>query len=218
MALTIRSGGNTGSQQAYRSSVEAIIRDIRQTRTGRLVLAYLNRASFDVVIEPNLDPGGTNNAFERGASHVHSGNTRLNQAARGTRSMVEFSASRIHRKGVQFALHEVLLHELCHSLRTVNGRNRFNSAGNLLPMTGGFGNVEEFFAAMVTSVHSSELGRPALGNHGTWRLPSVDRLRKAPFDTRLRQFNTSMAGFTADIRRIPASVAPFNPFRDIATP
>lgn len=218
MAITIRSGGAAAAQTQYRTEVQGVLNEVRRTRTGRLVLSYLNHAAHDVVIEPNLAADGHNNAFERAASHVHGGNTRVGVAARGSRSMVEFSVRRLRGTGVQFAPHEVLLHELCHSLRTVMGRTRYNGAGDSFPMAGGFENVEEFFAAMVTSVHSSELGRRALGNHGQWPLPSVDALRRPPFDTRLRNFNTSMPAFTRDIRNIPADIAPFNPFRDVAAP
>ncbi len=219
MAINIRSGGPAAGQRRYRDSVQAILVTIRRSQTGRLVMDRLGRAAFDVIVEPNLEADGFNNAFEQAASHSHSGNQRLGTSARGTRSLIAYSPRRLTGRGVQFAFDEVLLHELCHSLRTVYGRIRFgNAAGDLLPMAGGFDNVEEFFAAMVTSVHSSELGRPALGNHASWRLPSVDLLRKPPFDTRLRQFNVSMPDFCRDLRAIPAAVAPFNPFRDIAAP
>lgn len=219
MAITIRSGGSASSRKRFKTSVEAVLKDVGRTRTGKIVLTRLNAATYDVIIEPNLEPGGFNNAFEEAASHVHSGNTRLGHSARGTRSIVSYSPKRLSGKGVQMALHEVLLHELCHSLRTVYGRSRFkNRAGDLLPMSGNFSNVEEFFAAMVTSVHSSELGRPALGDHGTWKLPSVDSLRKAPFDRRLREFNTSMPDLCRELRAIPPVVAPFNPFRDVSAP
>ncbi len=219
MAINIRSGGPAASQRRYREGVQSILVTIRRTETGRLVMDRLARAPFDVVVEPNLEADGFNNAFERAASHAHSGNARLGTSARGTRSLIAYSSRRLTGRGVQFAFDEALLHELCHSLRTVYGRRRLeNSTGDFLPMAGGFENVEEFFAAMVTSVHSSELGRPALGNHGSWRLPSVDLLRKPPFDTRLRQFNVSMPEFCRDLRSISAAVAPFNPFRDIAAP
>lgn len=218
MAITIRSGGSAQAQNRYRASVTQVLADVRRTQTGRLVLEFLNAAPFDVVIEPNLQAGGFDNAFERPASRVHGGNARLGTSARGTRSMVQFSPNRLSGRGVQFQPHEVLLHELCHSLRSVTGSSRYDGSGNDRAIAGNFTSVEEFFAAMVTSVHSSELGRPALGNHGQWALPSVDRLRKRPFNTRLREFNQSMPRFCERLRAIPAVVAPFNPFRDIAAP
>ena len=217
MTIQIRSGGSASIQVRYRLSIYAVLRDVRRTQTGRIVLNLLDQAGYDVIIEPNLDPAGSNNASEIGASGVHEGNARLGVSARGTRSFVAYSPNRLTGRGVGMGRDEVLLHELCHSLRTVNGRMRKRSNGQLLAMAGGFHNVEEFFAAMVTNVHSSELGRPARGDHGTGRLRSIDQLRKPPFDRRLRQFSISMPVLCRQLAALPPTVAPFNPFRDIAT-
>jgi hypothetical protein len=78
-----------------------------------------------------------------------------------------------------------------------------------------FGNVEEFFSAMVASVHSSELGRAALGNHGQWPLRDPAVLQRPPYSTRLREVWTRMPLFAADLAAIPPAVAAFNPFRDV---
>jgi hypothetical protein len=217
MAIVIRSGGSKSAQQRYKSSIEAVLMEVRQTRTGRIVLDRLARAPFDVIVEPNLAADGFDNAMENAASHVHSGNNDLGKSARGSRSMVEFSPGRVGKKQLFGAPHEFLIHELSHSLRTVYGASRLTKSGDLLPMSGDFGNVEEFFATMVTSVHSSELGRTVFGNHGNWKLPSVDLLRKPPFDRRLREFNVSMPDFCKEMSTISHKTAPFNPFRDIST-
>lgn len=213
MALVIQGDGEGGADGDFFKSVVPIVANIKTTQTGRLVLRLIDAAPYDVVIQPNTDPNGAGNAFATPASVVHAGNAKLDKAARGTRSFIEFSPGRLSGKGVQFAHHEVLLHELCHGLRQATGRERLRN-GNPLKMAS-FDNVEEFFAAMVTSVHSSELGRPALGNHGSWALPSVDRLRQAPFNTRLRQFRVSMPVLCKELANIPPNVAAFNPFRDI---
>ena len=216
MAITIRSGGSQASQQKFKVSIEALLSQIRMAKTGRILLRRLYDASYDVIIEPNLDPGGFNNAYESAASHVHAGNAVLNKAARGTRSIVEFSPNRLSRRQNLGAPHEVLFHELAHSLRTVTGRTRYDSSGNLKKMSGDYGNVEEFFAIMLTNVYSSELKRPVFGNHGMWKLKSMDQLRKPPFDRRLRDFAVSMPDLCRELAAIPAKEVAFNPFRDIA--
>jgi len=118
----------------------------------------------------------------------------------------------------QGSSNEVLLHELAHALRQINGAERYSrdAAGNrvLLPMAS-FENVEEFFAVMVASVHSSELGRAALGNHGQWRLRDPNVLQRPPYSTRLRQIWQRMPRFAAGMAAIPVNVAAFNPFRDV---
>ena len=74
----------------------------------------------------------------------------------------------LRNRGIQGRNDEVLLHELCHSLRQISGVERYRRTrgGGVTPleMSGGFANIEEFFAVMVTSVYSSELGRRPLGN------------------------------------------------------
>lgn len=217
MAIQIRSRGPAAAQARFTASVQAIFPAIRRTHTGRLILEWLNRAPYDTIIEP-YSGHDYNNADEIGASESHAGNDRLGTSARGTRAFVGFSPNNLSGHGVGNRPDEVLLHELCHGLRSVYGWERYDHAGNYLRMAGGFDDVEEFFAIMVTSVHSSELGRGARGDHGNWRLPSEDLLRKHPYDTRLRQFNTSMPVLCSQLRGIPANVAPFNPFRDIAAP
>jgi hypothetical protein len=111
---------------------------------------------------------------------------------------------------------EVLVHELAHALRQINGVERYegrDAAGHpLLLRIVSFGNVEEFFAAMVASVHSSELGRPALGNHGQWPLRDPGVLQHPPYSTRLSEFRVQMPDLTRELAGIPAA---FNPFRDV---
>jgi hypothetical protein len=220
MDIGVRSKGTTAQQARFESSVRPILATIGTTVTGQTVLQWIYRAAYKVWIEENLDftPNGYNNASTVSASNSHAGTAHLGRSARGTRAFIGYSPNRLRGRGVQFARDEVLLHELCHALRAIYGWERHNSSGGALAMSGHFDNVEEFFAAMVTSVHSSEQGRAALGDHGDWPLRSQDMLKERPFITRLREFNIAMPAFCKELSNIPAAVAAFNPFRDIAPP
>lgn len=222
MTLVIRSGGSDEAREAYRASVEAVLATIRQTRSGAALLTHLEASPRTARIVPfgprDLAENGLDNAFAQPMSGA-SGSLTLERTGAGTGSEIHFGVRTLRERGVQARRDEVLVHELAHALRQLTGTERFERApgggARLMRMAGGFDTVEEFFAAMVGSVYSSELGRPPLGNHdsATIRDPSV--LARPPFSTRLREARARMPAFTADIAAIPAGVAPFNPFRDV---
>ncbi len=218
MTLRIDSRGSQEQQNAYRRAIEAVLLNVRRTRTGRIVITYIERSARIVTIVPYTSGG--RNAEAVPGSQAASGTFSSERVARGTNSRVRFSvgSSVMPANWPQGSSDEVLVHELSHALRQINGAERYsrNAAGArvLLPIAS-FENVEEFFAAMVASVHSSELGRAALGNHGQWRLRDPDVLQRPPFSTRLRQIWVRMPQFAADMAAIPANVAAFNPFRDV---
>ncbi|WP_452220832.1 M91 family zinc metallopeptidase [Lacinutrix salivirga] len=217
MAIRIRSRGSQPLQQRYEQSIQAVINDIQVTNTGRIVVRHLERSSRRVTISPYLAAGG-NNASATPGNELSGGTFTADRIASGTGSKIAFSVERSTMSAhvPQGTADEVLLHEMSHALRQVTGTERLarvNGTVTLLPMAS-YENVEEFFAAMVASVHSSELGRALLGNHGSWPLRNPEVLNRPPFSTRLRQICERMPDFTRELAQIPVSVAPFNPFRN----
>ena len=227
MTLTIRSRGSDAQQMRYRVSIERVLEQIRRTRTGRIVLKTLEASPRRVVISPytralrnRLGP----NASATPGNEDASGTFGAGRTASGTGSFVNFSPGVINWHSPGGTDDEVLLHELCHSLRQTQGAERYsrNAAGNrvLTPMIQGsggrvgFDNIEEFFAIMVTSIHSSELGRRPRGNHSRSGIPNPDVLRRRPYSTRLRQISVRMPELYRSLRSIDRITAPFNPFRD----
>jgi hypothetical protein len=55
---------------------------------------------------------------------------------------------------------EVLLHELTHATRKLRG------VVHRMPVSGGYGNLEEFLATLVANIYRSEKGKPPLDYHG----------------------------------------------------
>jgi hypothetical protein len=223
MTLQIRSVGSDEQQDRYQTTIEQLLIRIRTTTTGTIVINRVENSARRVRIVPfgrsDVAEHGFNNAVTLPMSEEASGTFGAGAAAAGTRSEIHFSVGNLRTQGVQAEDHEVLLHELCHSLRQISGVERYvrdGAAGrDLLSMAGGFDTVEEFFAAMVTSVYSSELGRPPLGNHDHASIPNPEVLRNPPFSARLAEFRQRMPNFVADPAAIPRGVARFNPFRDV---
>ncbi|WP_149274990.1 type III secretion system effector protein [Pareuzebyella sediminis] len=218
MSLLIRSRGAANVQARYRASIEQVLRDIRRTNTGRIVIGHIERDRHRVVISPYLE-GGAPNASATPGSELSGGTFSADRTALGTGSFIAFSVARsvLPANVPQGRADEVLLHEMAHALRQINGVERLVRRGGrieLLQMAS-FESVEEFFAAMVASVHSSELGRRILGNHGSWPLRNPDVLNRPPYSTRLRQIVARMPNFAGDMARISETVAPFNPFRNV---
>ena len=224
MTLVIRSIGTPRQQQAYRNTIEPLLAQIRTTRTGRLLLGRLERAPRRVKIVPygmaDRVEEGPNNAIARAmnirGAHING----AGEAGGGSGVQVHFSVGTLSNRGVGWRNDEVLCHELCHALRMVTGTVDFaRVSGELVPraMAAGFDNVEEFFAIMVTSVYSSEVGRAPRGNHGDASIRDPERLQQAPFSTRLRQFQERLPDFVRELRLIGPDAAAFNPFRDVLT-
>ena len=218
MSLTIESVGSQIQQDSYRQSIEVVIQDIRRTRTGRIVLNLIEISTRTVTIVPSADGGGIH-AEAIPEFEGSSGTFSPHRLARGTNARVRFSVGLDIPNIPQGRSDEVLLHELAHALRMISGAERYSrdARGNriLLPIAS-FENVEEFFAAIVGSVHSSELGRQVLGNHGYWALTDYSVLQRPPYSTRLREIWGHMPRFAEDMGMIPAEVAAFNPFRDVS--
>lgn len=216
MTLHIRSRGTAAQQARYGQEIEGVLGQIRPTRTGTIVLEHIERSPHRVTIVPYTD--GDRNAEAVPGNWRASGTVGRGRPAAGTGSRVRFSLrmSAMPPNWPQGNPGEVLVHELAHALRQVTGTERYRAggSGDLLPMAS-FENVEEFFAAMVASVYSSELRRPPLGNHGQWRLRDPAVLLRPPYSTRIQDFRVRMRDFCADMAGIPATVATFNPFRDV---
>lgn len=218
MSLNIRSQGPEPAQNRFRNSVSTVINAARRTRAGSIVISTIEASPMRVFIEPYTDPD--RNAEAVPMSELASGSFSRNRIAHGTHSIVRFSPTRsvMPRNWPQGAADEVMVHELAHALRQITGTERYarDAAGRkILLQIASFGNVEEFFAAMVASVHSSELSRPPLANHGQWPLRNPGVLQKAPYSTRLREFWQRMPQFCTRMAAIPESTATFNPFRDV---
>jgi hypothetical protein len=110
--------------------------------------------------------------------------------------------------GVQFDQREVLLHELSHALRHVTGTQ------TMRPMPDGLDNADEFFAALVTNIYSSERRRPLLRDHGTRILHHPEMWLRSPAHVNAinNDFRRNMREFTTALAAVPT---PFNPFRDL---
>ncbi|MEL0585129.1 MAG: hypothetical protein AAES65_09675 [Candidatus Thiodiazotropha sp. (ex. Lucinoma kazani)] len=217
MPLRIESRGTPEQQVNYRRSIERVLAGVQRTHVGRIVIRHINRSDRTVMIVPYTGRGV--NAAAVPGNNAASGTFSRTRVARGTNSRVLFSVDRSVMPDVpQGTADEVLLHELAHALRQINGVVRWarDTTGARVPLRmASFGSVDEFFAAMVASVHSSELRRPVLGNHGVWELRNPDVLLQRPYSTRLRDFWERMPVIAAEIGAIPANVAAFNPFRDV---
>ena len=216
MTLQIRSRGTAAQQARYRQEIERVLLRVRPTRTGTILLGHIERSPHRVTIVPYTD--GDINAEAVPGSWRASGTVGRGRSAAGTGSRVRYSVrmSTMPPNWPQGNPGEVLVHELAHALRQITGTERYRARGSqdLLPMAS-FENVEEFFAAMVASVYSSELRLPPLGNHGQWVLRDPDVLNHPPFSTRIRDFRVRMRAFCTEMAGIPPAVATFNPFRDV---
>lgn len=108
---------------------------------------------------------------------------------------------------VQYDRAEILLHEISHGLRQMLGVQTMRA------MPTGLENDEEFFAALVTNVHSSQRNRPLLANHGSRELRHPNSWLNGPvFPATIRRFRTQMPAFC---NRMALVEARFNPFRDV---
>ena len=222
MVFQVESIGSQIQQDAYRNTIFPILAQIRRSQTGEIVLNTIDASPRRVRIVPygrrdvedaaTLGLNSLNDAYTQALNPMGAGNRSSTRRAGGSGSEIHFSMALMTNPTlVQSRPDEILLHEMCHALRQIMGAERYGSNGDPLPIAS-FGDIEEFFAAMVTSVYSSENGRPPLGNHGNWPLPSPAVLHRPPFSTRLREFRSNMPALIA---RLAAVQTGFNPFRDV---
>ncbi len=211
MALEIASRGTAAQQAQYRAGVQAVLSIIRTRAVGSILLRHLESAPRLVRIVPY----GAADVHDMGQNayadplNPAGADRHGRRAGGGSVSEVHFSPSLWARdRRVQSTPDEVLLHELCHAYRQINGLQRQAHIAS-------FENVEEYFAALVASVYSSENNRPPLGNHGFWTLRDPAVLGQPPYSTWLDRFRATMPGLTRELGQIPANRVRFNPFRDI---
>jgi hypothetical protein len=215
MQIQIRILGTDQQELSYRRSIEAVLRDIRNTHVGRIVIRHIELANHPVIIIPYSELRRSRNGASALAMNASSaGSFSANRVGSGTGTRVFFSPDRLPNNGNAT---EVLLHELAHALRFVTGTARLTRQdGNIgVVRIASFTNVEEFFTITTGNVLSSELRRPLRGNHGRWPLRDTSIYNVPPFSTRLQQICDRMPSFAKDMANIPEIVAPFNPFRDV---
>lgn len=131
----------------------------------------------------SVSDGFTDNirdAYERGApSRSEDGSLEgsVTGTGRGTNVVVFYSIETWNDKtdGAAFAADEVLYHELVHVTRFLRGQ--LTMAG--VSGGGGYGNIEEFFATVITNIYLSEKGKTKLrGDYGyTGSAPAKDYKR-----------------------------------------
>lgn len=221
--IRIRSGGPPRMRQRYEQAIRGVLAVCGRSATGALLLNTLRNHRRNIIIEPYTD-AGANNAEAVPFSEDAAGTFGTDRTAAGTHSIVRFSVERsvMPPHWPQGQSDEVMIHELAHALRQVTGTERYANepmnANN--PVNDGFlnmasyGNVEEFFASMVASVHSSELNRRALANHGGMPLRDPQLLNQQPFTTRMNEIR-SRPPLQEFCRQMAAIHADFNPFRDL---
>jgi hypothetical protein len=211
MTVEIKSFWNSSQQAAFRATILPILSAIQSRRSGHILLSNIDKAHKHITIVPygskDIKDAGIDNAYAdeayKPAAYRHG-----NHHGAGTNSQIHFTPGVWNGLLVQSQPDEVLVHELAHGFRQINGLERTAHIAS-------FGNVEEFFAALVASIYSSEKGRPALGNHGFWPLPNASVLSNRPYSTWIGIFRSAMPMLTRELASMPRSQASFNPFRDV---
>jgi hypothetical protein len=110
---------------------------------------------------------------------------------------------------------EVLFHEVCHSLRGMQGK------ANCVPTTGtarGYDNEQEFFAVVITNIYMSSKGSTELrASHASYAPLAAPLNTSAGFLTDannlriIRNQSTQEGGLFAQLQTV---VTPFNPIRE----
>jgi hypothetical protein len=231
-----RSRDTRANRQSYKSlrqhhllSVTKQLDVINSKLTGRAVFAELSAAPHEVFIFPfdflpsrdwRIKVGVTKMAVTVPFNADHSAKkgiplcrkTRHGKvscfAAPGGGGRVEIYFEKLRASGSEHP-DEVLLHELVHATRQMRGL-RFH-----VPMSGGYGNKEEFFANLIENIYRSEKRLPPVwyGGHSmTDPNKFLDTDSNLPLRTVIATLRSEQGGLFAAIARI---ATPFNPIRQV---
>lgn len=135
----------------------------------------------------------------------------------GTSSEIRYSPNRFTQNlrglfndsmpapAVQADTGEVLLHEMCHGLQHILG------VQTMRRMPDGLQDDAEFFAALVTNIHSSTRNRPLLADHASTVLTQPENwLNRPAYRTKIQQFIRLMPNLTTKLSKVKAAFNPFN--------
>jgi hypothetical protein len=225
--------GQKVAESWARDVYRALIR-INTTQTGRLVCDAMTYRSFNVYVRPTVNKKGSIDLQAYGNTHasmvdLKGGNSRIEHdyyglpyyvSGGGSDSVIRFTPYRWMEHDPQRRLlpEDVLLHEMCHSLRHTWGLNK------PYPMASFFRNEEELLAVLVTNVFVSECGRPhsIRADHAfefhelRMGLPDpqdpayVYRMHRERIDA-IAERDLFMTSLYQELALVPA---PFNPFRE----
>lgn len=226
MTLDIASNGPMDAQRLYRSRIEAVLRTIETTQTGRTILAHIRASAHWVRIVPfgqaqyeALQRRGRRgaSAFAIAMNEAASQTFVAGDPAPGSNSMVHFTPGLVEHADPIGRDDVVLVHELSHALRIMRGLIRVSrdTDGSVISTPMPHRNVDEFFAMIIEGVHCSELGLRQRANMGRSDRGTPRYMHVRPYSTRLNEFRLSMPRLTNEIAEIPHHVAAFNPFRDV---
>lgn len=198
----------------YLASVRSTLAKIAASQVGRDLAASLRYHAKKTLLVPY--PGKDGNAQEWWWGNSSKDNL----------SMVRFSPVRecspcgaaIRKRRPASGPHEVLFHELVHSLRRVSGKMRGWGLPNGGGLTG-YGNIEEFIAVLVTNIYISDVTnsdksglREDWYGHGTLESKLADSYRFFRLGTKafnlIATFCDDNPGFTKMLAKVRAK---FNP-------
>jgi hypothetical protein len=212
----------------HERSVKKELDLISKKSTGQAVLAEMNaRSAFSVMILPfdflptadwSVHLGALTKATERrkewaqgvpicGATMAGKHFCIAAKGEGGGSSVDIYFTPRRHR-GRESA-DEVLLHELLHATRKVRG------VLYRMPMTGGYGNQEEFLAVLVANMYRSEKKSTDLFNYHGGSIDAakfLDSNLSPPIRTVIAGLRTAQPSLYAALARVQAT---FNPVRQV---
>ena len=235
--VRIGTGDFTREHIQYVLRINSVLRQIRISRPGVFIFQSLENSPMQVWIKPLdysiLSPRqrrrrplafaavpAEENAEDAGITREDFMLQRT--TARGVNVDVYYDGTNFI-EGTLTSRHEVLLHELCHAYAYMNGQAflSYDRQGHLrsAPMSGGFENINELFAILVTNVHSCELNLSPRGTHergNFWTFPRhrYHVLEERPYITFLNEFWLRYPVLCQTLSQISEAEAWFNPFRD----
>jgi hypothetical protein len=169
---------------SIRRSGQALLRELASQRHRVTIMPYWHYGvsmpgsdHFNATVKPlpgkelsELSDGffeTTSDAYEKGQPSRNSEGElegTIKGTGKGSGAAVFFSPEiwESQNRGPGSAPDEVLYHELVHVTRMLRGQMTFT------PVTGegGYGNVEEFMATVITNIYISERGKPLRGSYG----------------------------------------------------
>lgn len=193
--------------------VRRLLRRIEGTKIGPMLLADIRNHNSWVSVEPYENRPCNPAAFAR----------RTVKDGRLFRSTVRISPEHIadgtpcamrHRGGAVVEDHEILFHELVHTLRHVS--QKWSGTDRLGGGLRGHNNFEEFVAILMTNIYASANGKTALraghAGHSTMRHDLADSFSFFEISTQafplINQFDTDHPQLSARLKEVEA---PFNP-------